>query len=148
MAQTLAALTALSTPVIHSDFTTKHLDQCLAAIDNLPIIKLKAITLASMAYELNAQGGTNYVSPANFRQLDQDAVVLFGGWTLLDQEASWQLAKAEAVFAWNEAVASGATLSSNVNTLISSFPGSLEKTVNQCNLMILLLRYKLAVLGR
>lgn len=147
MSQVLQAITALSTPVVHSDFTKKHLDQCLAAVDNLPVLKLKTITAICLAYELNAYGGTNYVSPKNFKQLHQDAYVLFGGWTLLDEQESWQKAKVETVIAWNAAVAKGAVVSTDINTILALFPGFLELHVQIINLMIFLLRYKLAVLG-
>jgi len=147
MAQTLKQITALSTPVLHSDFTTKFLDQNLAAIANLPMLKLKEITITSLAYELNAYGGTNYISPPNFKQLNQDAEALFGGWTMLGKDEDYQRARVEAVIAWNAAVAKGASVTTDVNTLIGLTPGTLALNEVKANLMIFLLRYKLAVLG-
>lgn len=147
MAQTLKAITALSTPVVHSDFTNKFLDQNLSALNNLAVKQLKAVIVISLVYELNAYGGTNYISPMNIKQLHQDAAVLFGGYTILDEEESIQKVKVEAALAWNAAVAKGATVTTDVNTLIAVAPGLLEVPEQPLNLMILLLRYKLAVIG-
>jgi hypothetical protein len=147
MPQTLVAITALSTPVKHSDFTTKHLDQCLSALDDLACLQLKALMATFLAYELNSYGGTDYSTPPNFKQLHQDAYALFGGYTIEDEVDNIQKLKVECALAWNAAVAKGATLSTDVNTLLALMPGSLACSNQHLNIMILVLKYKLAVLG-
>jgi hypothetical protein len=147
--QILTVLPALTSPVTITQ--SKTLEADMAALGACSVPYLKAITIVCLAFELNGYTGTNYVSPVNMKQLDQDATSLFGGVELLAIEANLQYMTIVAALAWNAAAAKvGATFTatySDVNALLAFAPGLLELPDDRLNQMIFLLRYRLSVLS-
>jgi hypothetical protein len=147
--QKLVVLPALTSPVGPTQAAT--LVSNMAALADCSTAYLKAVTIVSLAFELNGYSGTNYVSPVNMKQLDQDAVSLLGGISLLVNEQNQQIMRLFAAIAWAAAAAkvgsSFTSAYSDVNAILAFSPGLLELPLERLDQMIALLRYRLAVLG-
>ena len=139
-------MTALTTGAVIKSDQEKGLTQNLAALANLSVRQLKAISVISLAYELAGYGGTNYSAPAV--QLNQDASVLFGGIELLAGEETKNKTLIQTALDWNAARFKVTTsISTDVNTLLALYPALVDLPEDQLNRMIFTLRYKLSVLS-
>lgn len=147
--QKLVVLPGLTSPVGPTQAAT--LTANMAALSDCPPAYLKTITIVSLAFELNGYSGQNYVSPSNMKQLDQDAVSLLGGISLLVNEQNQQIMLLFAAIAWAAAAAkvgsSFTSAYSDVNAILAFAPGLLGIPLERLDQMIALLRYRLAVLG-
>jgi len=141
MAQTLAALPALTSPVTLAQSKTFVGD--MAAINNVGTAGIKTIGILGKIYKLAAAGGTNYKT--NHPQLIQDAASLFGGVQMLtDLGLSENVYLAQAVQDWSNGRAADATLSADVPTLLKEGRDFLALPVETLNRLRLLLNYKIA----
>ena len=149
MAQTLIALTALSTPPKLTD--NKTLAANMSALTNLGATDLKAIQIEGLAHKLYGAGGDDYragTASHNHAQLIQDATSFMGGISIVSGETSENLALAQAALDWGAGYVEDATLSTDVSTLLGisrDFRALPEETLNR---IILFLKYRLALLGR
>jgi hypothetical protein len=116
--QTLTPLPALTIPITPGQNLT--LMRNVSAILNLGNREVIALSVISAVHELFGVGGTDYRS--NHTQLRQDAQVFLGGFNSMTF-LTGETAKLRAVLDWSDGHSLDATLSTNVDVLVSEMRG-------------------------
>lgn len=143
MAQTLVALSALSTPPVLTE--VNELMANVAAINNLDNRQILALRVLALAYALNDAGGTDYRT--DFPLLIESATNLFGGnaVNIIIPPYNAEIAgKIEAVLDWNVGYAADSSLPTDVNELVDEMGILRQLNETQLMLIIFFLKWKLA----
>ncbi len=143
--QTLTALTAISNPPVLEESSTFRGDA--SALNNLNNRQLMAIRVLSKMYHLADAGGTNYKS--NIPLMMDSTAALFGiafNVTVSPYEDS-PMNKWETVLDWNAAKAADSSLPTDVEALLVLCRVLVKYPENTLYQVLMLLRYKLSLLG-
>ena len=117
----------------------------VAALADLPVPYLKAVSIIALAYQLKTNGGYDYITAKKLNQLVQDARTMFAAPALLADEQSQQFVAFRTVLDWNAGYTATSTLSRDPNVLIAVLPGLLELPIPTLDMCIFLLRLRPAV---
>ena len=117
----------------------------VAALMDMPMPYLKAVSIIALAYQLKTNGGYDYITAKKLNQLVQDARTMFAAPALLSDEQSQQLVLFRTVLDWNGGYTATTTLSTDPNVIIAVLPGLLELPIPTLDMCIFLLRLRLAV---
>lgn len=140
MAQTLAVLPASTSPATRTQ--ANALMAQMQTLQNLNIAQLNAIAGVSLTYLVNSAGGTDYRS--NHKQAIADAVTFMDGHGAMQAvDASRNFLLINTVLLWQFARDSDATISADVNTLLSQGRDFAELPLDLQFRLMLFLQYRL-----
>lgn len=142
MIQTLITLPAITSPI--TVVQANPLSQNIAKIQNLSNLETLALSVISKIRQLNAAGGTNYIS--NHKQLRMDAANFMGAfvWESHMQGDSY-FNKMRAVIDWNAADTVDASFPNDVNALVTEMGAFRVEPETMLMKYYLFLLYKLHV---
>ena len=143
--QTLKVLPTFTSTRIPAQTDEDAFAANVAALADLPVPYLKAISVISLAYQLKANGGYDYITALKLNQLVQDARTMFAAPALLADEQSQQVVLFRTVLDWNGGYTATTTLSTDPNVLIAVMPGLLELPIPTLDMCAFMLRLRLAV---
>jgi hypothetical protein len=142
--QTLTPFPALTSPITPAQ--AKTLSANVAQIQNLDNREVLAFEVVSLIYELNAKGGTNYVS--NHPQLRTDVTSFMGVFSIIQfSTGSSSIRHMQAVIAWNAAYAATTAIGTDVQAIIVAMKGERETPESVLWQYIIYLRYCLSILA-
>lgn len=140
----LTAFPALTSTVVRSNATTLSTD--IAQIANFNNQEVLALSIVALTYVLAHAGGVDYRS--NHPQLNTDAQTFMGAFSwVANRRPGDLLDKMDAVIDWNRAFDLDATITTNINTIITAMKRFQDHSDGDLRMHIIYLRYACSIKG-